>query len=110
MAHPTIAASCPHCGRGPGIQTALTAIIQTLRALAFDQLLTGWRWLALTAAVAGLLLVQHGASALRVARAIPGVSHDQLTRTPLRACLGDFSRSQMLRWCWRYGSYRTISR
>jgi DDE superfamily endonuclease len=80
MTHPTIPAPCPHCGRGPGIHVALTAIMQTLRAMAFDQLLTGWRWLALSYAVAGLVLVQHGASALRVARAIPGISHDHLTR------------------------------
>jgi DDE superfamily endonuclease len=80
MAHPTIPAPCPHCGREPGIRVVLTVIMQTLRAMAFDQVLTGWRWLALCSAVAGLLLVQHGASAARVARAIPGVSHDQLTR------------------------------
>jgi hypothetical protein len=80
MAHPTIPAPCPHCGRRPGIHAALTAIIQTLRAMAFDHLLTGWRWLALCSAIAGLLLVQHGAAAVRVARAIPGVSHDHLTR------------------------------
>jgi len=54
--------------------------MQSLRALAFDQLLTGWRFLALCSAVAGLLVVEHGASAVRVARAIPGVSHDQVTR------------------------------
>jgi hypothetical protein len=80
MAHPTIPAPCPHCGHEPGIRAALSAIIQTLRAMAFDHVLTGWRWLALGSAVAGLLLVQHGASAVRVARAIPGVSHDHLTR------------------------------
>jgi DDE superfamily endonuclease len=80
MAHPTIPAPCPHCGRDPGIRVVLTVIMHTLRAMAFDQVLTGWRWLALCAAVAGLLLVQHGASAVRVARAIPGVRHDQLTR------------------------------
>jgi hypothetical protein len=38
------------------------------------------RFLALGYAIAGLVLVQHGASAVRVARAIPGVSHDHLTR------------------------------
>jgi len=80
MAHPIIPASCPHCGRAPGIHASLTAITATLRAMAFDQILTGWRFLALTYAIAGLVLVQHGAKALRVARAIPGVSHDQLTR------------------------------
>ena len=61
MAHPTIPVSCPHCGRRPGIHAVLTAIIQTLRAMAFDQVLTGWRWLAFCSAIAGLLLVQHGA-------------------------------------------------
>ena len=91
MAHPTIPGSCPHCGRGPGIGAALAAIMQTLRAMALDQVLTGWRWLALGHAVAGLLLVQHGASALRVARSIPGVSHDRLTRL-----LGERDLAQVL--------------
>jgi hypothetical protein len=54
--------------------------MQSLQAMALDQVLTGWRWLALGYAVAGLLVVQHGASAVRVARALPGVSHDHLTR------------------------------
>jgi DDE superfamily endonuclease len=80
MAHPTIPLSCPHCGRGPGSRAVLTVIMQSLRAMALDQVLTGWRWLALGYAVAGLLVVQHGASAVRVARALPGVSHDHLTR------------------------------
>jgi hypothetical protein len=80
MADPTILRPCPHCGCRPGIHAALTAIIQTLRAMAFDQVLTGWRWLALCHAIAGLLLVHHGAAAVRVARALPGVSHDRLTR------------------------------
>ena len=80
MTHLTIPAPCPHCGRGPGIHAALLAIMQMLRVLAMDQVLTGWRWVALCHAIAGLVLVQHGASALRVGRAIPGVSHDQLTR------------------------------
>jgi len=80
MADPTILRPCPHCGCRPGIHAALTAIIHTLRAMAFDQMLTGWRWLALCHAIAGLLLVHHGAAAVRVARALPGVSHDRLTR------------------------------
>lgn len=80
MRHPTIAAPCPHCGRGPGIHAVLATIMQTLRAMAVDQVASGWCWLALSYAVAGLILVQHGASALRVARSIPGVSHDHLTR------------------------------
>jgi len=80
MPHPTTPGLCPHCGRGPGIREALATIIQTLQAMAFDQILTGWRWLALCHAIAGLVLVAHGASAVRVARAIPGVSHDRLTR------------------------------
>jgi DDE superfamily endonuclease len=80
MAHPTIPVSCPHCGRGPGICAALTVIRHSLRAMACDQALSGWRFLALCYAIAGLLLVQHGASAVRVARALPGISHDQLTR------------------------------
>ena len=80
MADPTILEPCPHCGRRPGIHAVLTLIMQTLRAMALDQMLTGWRWLALCHAIAGLVLVQHGASAVRVGRAIPGVSHDRLTR------------------------------
>lgn len=80
MPHPTTSASCPHCGRGPSSRAAVLAIIQTLRAMALDQVLSGWRFLALGHAIAGLLLVQHGASAVRVARALPGVSHDRLTR------------------------------
>ena len=59
MAHPTIPVSCPHCGRGPGSRAVLTVIMQTLRAMALDQVLTGWRFLALGYAVAGLLVVQH---------------------------------------------------
>lgn len=80
MTHPTIPVPCPHCGRGPSSRDALITIIQTLRAMALDQLLSGWRWLALGHAIAGLLLIHHGASALRVARALPTVSHDRLTR------------------------------
>jgi hypothetical protein len=80
MPYLTIAGTCPHCGRGPGIREALLAISSALRALALDQMLSGWRFLALCHAVAGLILVEHGAAAVRVARAIPGVSHDRLTR------------------------------
>lgn len=80
MAHPTIAGPCPHCGRGPGIRDAVLAIHTALHALALDQVLRGWRFLALCQAVAGLILVEHGAAALRVARALPEVSHDRLTR------------------------------
>ena len=91
MAHPIIPAPCPHCGRSPGISASLTAIRATLLAMAFDRVLSGWRFLALGYAIAGLVMVQHGASAVRVARAIPGVSHDQLTRLlgqrDLPACL-----------------------
>src|SRR5258705_10307986 len=80
MAHPTIAGPCPHCGRGPAIHDAVLAIHTALHALALDQVLRGWRFLALCQAVAGLILVEHGAAALRVARALPNVSHDRLTR------------------------------
>jgi hypothetical protein len=51
-----------------------------LRVLTLDRVLSGWRFLALCHAIAGLILVEQGAAALRVARAIPGVSHDRLTR------------------------------
>ncbi len=82
MAHPTIPAPGPPCGPGPGIHAALTAIMQTRRAMAMDQGLTGGRWLALGHALAGVVVVQHGASAVRVGRAISGGSHDRLTRRP----------------------------
>ena len=77
---PTISGRCPHCGRGPGIQQALRAISSILRSLPVAQLITGWRFLALTAYIAGLLLVDHGAALLRVSRYLPNVSHDQLSR------------------------------
>jgi hypothetical protein len=80
MHDPSISGRCPHCGRAPGIREALTAIHTILRALPIAQVLSGWRFLALTAYVAGVLLVDHGASALRSSRYLPGVSHDQLTR------------------------------
>jgi hypothetical protein len=44
MLHPTTAAICPRCARGPSSRDALGAIIQTLRAMALDQALIGWRW------------------------------------------------------------------
>jgi DDE superfamily endonuclease len=77
---PNISERCPHCGRGPGIREALAAIQAILRALPIAQVITGWRTLALTAYVAGLLLVDHGAAALRLSRYLPAVSQDQLTR------------------------------
>jgi hypothetical protein len=80
MSNPTIPGTCPHCGRAPSIRQALAAITAALHALALERVLSGWRFLALCHAVAGLILVEHGASATRVERAIPGVSHDRLTR------------------------------
>jgi hypothetical protein len=80
MSYPIIAGTCPHCGRAPGIRQALAAITAALHALALERVLSGWRFLALCHAIAGLILVEHGAAATRVARAIPGVSHDRLTR------------------------------
>jgi hypothetical protein len=80
MGHPTIAGRCPHCGRGPGVREALAAIRTILLALPIAHLITGWRLLALTYSVAGLLLVERGAWALRVSRYLPGARHDQLTR------------------------------
>ncbi len=80
MPDPSISARCPHCGRAPGIREALSAIHSFLRTMPIAQVITGWRFLALTAYLAGLLLVDHGAAALRVSRYLPDVSHDQLTR------------------------------
>jgi hypothetical protein len=80
MPYPTIPGTCPHCGRAPGIRQALAVITAALHVLALERVLSGWRFLALCHAVAGLILVEHGAAATRVARAIPGVSHDRLTR------------------------------
>jgi len=78
--NPSISARCPHCGRTPGIREALSAIHTFLRIVPIAQVITGWRFLALTTYVAGLLLVDHGAAALRVNRYLPDINHDQLTR------------------------------
>jgi DDE superfamily endonuclease len=53
------------------------AILQTILVA---QVLSGWRLLAVTTYVAGLILLDHGASLLRLSRYLPGASHDQLTR------------------------------
>jgi len=76
----SISGRCPHCGRGPGIREALAAIRAILQCLPMAQVLCGWRMLAVSTYVAGLILVDHGASLLRVSRYLPGASHDQLTR------------------------------
>jgi hypothetical protein len=80
MHDPTIFGCCPHCGRGPGIREALDAIRAVLQTILLDQVLTGWRLLAVTTYVAGVILVDHGASLLRLSRYLPGASHAQLTR------------------------------
>ena len=80
MHDPNISGRCPHCGRGPGVREAWAAIRTILLALPSAQVLSGWRLLAVTTYVAGLILVDHGASLLRVSRYLPGASHDQLTR------------------------------
>jgi len=80
MPDPIIFGRCPHCQRGPGIREALEAIRAILQTVLVAQVLTGWRLLAVTTYVAGLILVDHGASLLRLSRYLPGASHDQLTR------------------------------
>jgi hypothetical protein len=45
-----------------------------------SQVLSGWRLLAVTTYISGLILVDHGASIVRICRYLPGASHDQLTR------------------------------
>ncbi len=76
----TIFGRCPHCQRGPGIRDALEAIRAILQTILVDQVLSGWRLLAVTTYIAGLILVDHGASLLRISRYLLGASHDQLTR------------------------------
>ena len=80
MHYPTISGRCPHCQRGPGIRETLDAIRAILQTLLVSQLLSGWRLLAVTTYVSGLLLVDQGASILRICRYLPDASHDQLTR------------------------------
>jgi DDE superfamily endonuclease len=80
MPNTTTFSCCPHCGRGPGIREALDAIRATLQTVLVAQVLTGWRLLAVPTYVAGLILVDQGASLLRVGRYLPRASHDQLTR------------------------------
>lgn len=80
MHHPTISGQCPHCRRGPGIRETLAAIRAILHTLLISQVISGWRLLALTTYVSGLLLVDQGASLLRICRYLPDASHDQLTR------------------------------
>ena len=91
---------CPHCGRGPGLREARAAIDAVLASLPIAQVVDGWRYLALTHYIAALLLVERGAACARAARALPGVSHDRLTRllgerslpTLLMACLRELAR------------------
>lgn len=80
MGDPIIRGRCPHCQRGPGIREALDAIRTIVQTIVVAQALSGWRLLAVTTYVAGVILVDHGASLLRVSRYLPGASHDQLTR------------------------------
>ena len=80
MHNPTISGRCPHCRRGPGIRETLDAIGAILQTIVVSQILSGWRLVALTTYVSGLILVDQGASVLRICRYLPGASHDQLTR------------------------------
>jgi len=80
MSDPTIFGRCPHCQRGPGIREALEAIRAILQTILVTHVLSAWRLLAVATYIAGLILVDHGASLLRISRYLPGASHDQLTR------------------------------
>ncbi|MFL5802151.1 MAG: hypothetical protein ACJ8CR_10475 [Roseiflexaceae bacterium] len=80
MHDPSISGRCPQCGRSPGIREVLAAISAILRTVLVAQVLQGWRLLAITTYVAGLILVEKGASLLRVSRYLPGASQDQLSR------------------------------
>ena len=80
MHHPTISGRCPHCRRGPALRETLDAIRAILHTLLIPQVLSGWRLLAVTTYVSGLILVDQGASMLRICRYLPDASHDQLTR------------------------------
>ncbi len=95
----TTAGICPHCGRGPGVREARAAIDAALAALPMAQVVTGWRYLALTHYIAALLLVERGAALARAARALPSVSHDRLTRL-----LGEHSLPTLLMACLRAGA------
>lgn len=87
MHNPSTSGRCPHCGRGPGIQETLTAIRATLLSLPLAQFLSGWRYLAVSTYIAGLILVERGASLLRISRYLSGASHDQLSRLLAQADL-----------------------
>ncbi len=96
MEQPTIAGVCPHCGRGPGVREARSAIDTALATLPIAQVVAGWRYLALTHYIAAVLLVERGAACARAARTLPGVSHDRLTRL-----LGERSLPALLMACLR---------
>ena len=99
MEEPTTGRVCPHCGRGPGQREARAAITAALAALPIAQVVDGWRYLALTHYIAALLLVERGAALARASRALPGVSHDRLTRL-----LGEHSLPALLMACLRAGA------
>ena len=80
MHHPTISGRCPYCRRGPALCETLDAIRAIVQTLLVSQVLSGWRLLAVTTYVSGLILVDQGASILRICRYLPDASHDQLTR------------------------------
>ena len=94
MVQLTTVGVCPHCGRGPGVREARAAIDAALATLPIAQVLEGWRYLALTHYIAALLLVERGAACARAARAVPGGSHDRLTRL-----LGERSLPALLMAC-----------
>ena len=80
MHHPITSGRCPHCQRGPGVRETLDAIRAILHTLLIEKVLSEWRLLAVTTYVSGLILVDQGASMLRICRYLPDASHDQLTR------------------------------
>ena len=92
----TTAGVCPHCGRGPGLREVRAALNAALATLPVAQVVTGWRFLALTHYIAALLVVERGAALARAGRALPGVSHDRLTRL-----LGERSLPALLMACLR---------
>jgi hypothetical protein len=96
MAQLTTPGICPHCGRGPGLREARAALEAALATLPVAQVVTGWRYLALTHYLAALLLVERGAALARAGRALPGVSHDRLTRL-----LGERTLPALLMACLR---------
>ena len=80
MTHPTIPTVCPHCGRRPGVREVMAALTDTLADLHLQRIFTSWLGPAIAHYIMGVILVEHGASSLRLSRYLPDVSHDRLSR------------------------------